>query len=177
MKHTHILLTLPFLLTGCLTVAPVKQREDSVTVINAQTPVPPTSNRSVYIDQDCAALARFARSVAISRDAGIAMKDAGFLTKEGQNFQMGPVIREVYSRRDITPDVGGTNSYKVCVNVGFENMQIALSEADKKHTEAEIENRKMIADSLLVKSAADRGGQPARPAVNKLNTNRPVIKR
>lgn len=89
------------------------------------------------IDQDCASLARYARSIAELRDAGVALQDVNLLVPFPSNFHPLPVVREVYNRADIRPIAGEANSYRVCKTQTFAVMAASLQKADEQFTAAE----------------------------------------
>ena len=125
------------LFTACSTVSdPASVKEVAVNL-----PATPRPAVKPVVDEQCANLSKTARSIAVVRDAGISQDDAPLMVK-ATNFPLSPMVREVYSRRDISPIVGATNSYAVCTNMGFAAMQAALTKADEEMAMAEMQRIK-----------------------------------
>lgn len=184
MKHTtYILLLSSFILTAC---AGIPNKPTVVEINKPAVPAPTpttviTPAPSLYLDEDCSRLSKFARSIAAMRDAGVAIDDVHLLINSVPPFEINPVIREVYSRKDISPDSGAINSYKVCINVGYENMVSALSKAeeDNKRVEQEKIRAALAARSNQNSNAAanTRTRQPNRPrsSETKPSSSRPAV--
>lgn len=164
-QTTYTLLIFSFIFTACTTV-PDKQ---DVVEINKPTatkpsPVVNTPLPRLYLDEDCNRLSKFARSVAAMRDAGVPIDDVHLLINSVQDFEVNPVIREVYSRKDISPDSGAVNSYKVCINVGYENLVSALFKAE--------EDNKIVEQEKIRAALAARSAQAASPSMSNRNRTR-----
>jgi len=89
------------------------------------------------IDQACAGFAKVARAVAAVRDAGVPIADAPFMIGTVLDYPIGPVIREVYARTDVSPGNGATNSYQACRDRTFTGMIDALKGAESKYEQGE----------------------------------------
>jgi hypothetical protein len=66
------------------------------------------------------------------------------------DYPLDPLTREVYARTDISPAIGATNSYGVCVKVGYENMTAALKAAQVKY---EADEAQKVRDDLAARKA------------------------
>jgi hypothetical protein len=140
---------------------------DKVVEVNKPVrPVAPASAPVVEavpaIDEQCAALAKNARAIATFRDSGVPKSDVQFLIEPPKDYPLDPMAREVYARTDISPPIGATNSYGVCVKVGYANMTAALKDAQVKFDAAEAQR---VKDELAAKKKARPAVKPAaRPA-------------
>lgn len=122
------------IITGCATAPdkPVEiNRLGTATSFRISDPAPGT----ISIDENCMALAKFTKAVALLRDAGAGRSDVNQLITLATAFPREPVIQEVYARPDISPQVGESNSYAVCKKVTYEVMLVALLQADTKIVE------------------------------------------
>lgn len=137
-----------FALTACATSPDAPTAKETVISINQPVALRPTIRP--VVDERCANLSKTARSIAVVRDAGISQADAPLMVKT-TTFPLAPMIQEVYSRRDITPIVGATNSYAVCTEMGFDAMQAALVKADEALSAAEVQRAK---NDLVAKKTA-----------------------
>jgi hypothetical protein len=137
------------LLVGC--AVPPKE-----VAVNAPAPAAsaPRVPLIAAVDQDCASLARYARSVAELRDAGVALQDVNLLLPFPTTFHGAPVIREVYNRADVRPAAGEANSYNVCKTQTFEVMVAALKKADEALVAAEADRIKAELAKKKAKPAA-----------------------
>lgn len=144
------LAVLTLALGGC---ASQPKTSDDVVVVNP--PVKPDFRVPVQpnpvINEDCALLAKTARAIALARDAGIPAMHVELVVEPQKVFPVGPVIREVFLRRDITPADGAQNSYRVCMNVTFPVMLSNLMAADESYNAAL--KREMV-DTFIVKRRA-----------------------
>jgi hypothetical protein len=141
MKHTFILIPAFLLLSACsgMTMKEVPLAE-TPTVKFAK---PEQDTKIVVLDPDCAALARYAHYVAFLRDSGVTLADAPSLVTEiPAGLAVSVINREVYSRPDVTPEVGQKNSYEICRANSYASMVTALSTAEKKFNETAIEEKK-----------------------------------
>lgn len=123
------------ILAGCASPTPDAAKVVEIntpTRPNFSTPVQPPAPQQV-IDNRCAALAKNTRAIALIRDSGIPQDDALLLTEAAADYPIVPMIREVYSRTDITPSGGAKNSYSVCVKVGYDTMVAALIKSDQDY--------------------------------------------
>lgn len=136
-----LLLVIPALLSACATT---KQTDkDGVVSVNslaqrapmvAQASAPPAPVPVVKekVDENCASVARFARLVATIRDAGVVQRDVVMIASAPTSFPAGPIIREVFARTDISPELGEVNSYGVCREITYQVMLRHLVEAEAK---------------------------------------------
>lgn len=137
---THItILSVSLILAGCASMTqPIA--ESKVVEINSlkisTTMTTPKEPRPI-INEECSALAKFARSIATMRDSGVPMDDIHLLVTNKPEFPANPVIREVYTRKDISPDAGATNAYAVCLRVGYSNMVASLQKAEDDNNAAD----------------------------------------
>jgi hypothetical protein len=145
---TTIALAAVLALSACATSAPPTDVKQAV----VNQPAPPRAPVVPVIDEKCKALSITAKTIAILRDAG-ADKDEALLMVKPTDFPLPPMIREVYSRKDITPDVGATNSYTVCTTVGHDDMVTALVKANDEMNAAAAQLAK---DELAAKRLATK---------------------
>ena len=80
--------------------------------------------RDAY-DVQCGGLAKYTRSTAALRDAGVPKEDVTLLLGLTV-FPSRPVIDEVYRRVDLSPAEGEAESYRTCLAVGYEAVDRAL---------------------------------------------------
>lgn len=118
----------------------------------------------VVLENRCATLALTARHIAEIRDANIPIDDVQLLISDPMEYPVAPMIREVYSRKDITPAAGATNSYTICMASGFNVMASALSNADAEFNATESQK---LRDELAAKKAAK---SKVKPIVKKAST-------
>ena len=149
MKYTLTLLSLA-VLAGCASNPPAPVAVVPAKVVQQVEPDP----KIVVLDNDCAGLARYARFVAILRDSGVKVEDVSVLaTDVPHGLPVLMINKEVYSRPDISPDVGQKNSYEVCRTTGYVKMVDMLGVAEKKFYEDEAAR---IKKDLADKKAADK---------------------
>lgn len=89
------------------------------------------------VDHNCLAIARYARTVATIRDTGAPPTAIWSIVGAPPAFPAGPIIREVYARRDIAPELGEVNSYGVCRKQTYQVMLTSLVRAEAEHLAAE----------------------------------------
>jgi hypothetical protein len=141
-----ITLSLLALLTAC--ASPTQVVEVNKVVRPASVASAPLAQEQPVLNDQCAALAKTARAIAALRDAGVNKSDVQFMIVAPADYPLDPMTREVYARTDITPVIGATNSYGVCVKVGYMNMTSALWEAQTKYEAVEAQKAK---DELAIK--------------------------
>lgn len=123
--------------------------------VTINTPTKPDFTKRIApvasFDGQCADLAKITKSVALMRDAGVSADDITLMVKIDENFPIQPLIREVYSRKDISPIDGQTNSYAVCQNVTYDKMIGALFMAAAAMNQAEQSQlAKRYSDTLAI---------------------------
>ena len=177
MKNHILLVTMAIMATGCATnpatTVEVNKLSTPAKVLSPTTPLPvvtpvvvndpaippavehvvaeklyaPAVEQRLSFNDECGNIARTVNSFALLRDSGIGMNDALLMVSSPGNFPLGPIAREVYARRDMTPQTGSSNTYQTCVKVTYTAMRSALYSADVK------ENReigKLMAEELQI---------------------------
>lgn len=136
-------LSILMFLTGCATVPTDVPLATEPTVKFSKSAQDP---KVVILDNNCAELARYARYVAILRDSGVKIEDVTVLTSDTPpGLAVSVINKEVYSRPDVSPDIGQKNSYDVCKSVGYDAISVTLRNAEKRFAEAElIKVRKLL---------------------------------
>jgi hypothetical protein len=158
-----IAISLLALLTAC--ASPTQVVEVNKAARPASVASAPLAQEQPVLDDQCASLAKMARAIAALRDAGVNKSDVQFMLTAPTDYPLDPMTREVYARTDITPAIGATNSYGVCVKVGYANMTAALKEAQVKHDAAEAQKAK---DELAAKKKpATKPPVKAKPKADK----------
>jgi hypothetical protein len=142
-----IALSLLALLTACAAPPQVVEVNKGAKPVAVAASAPP---EQVVLDEHCAALGRTARAIAALRDAGVNKADVQFMLTAPPDYPLDPMTREVYARTDIAPTAGATNSYGVCVKVGYAVMIAALKEAQVKFEATEAQR---VKDELAAKKA------------------------
>ena len=117
-----------------ITVNRLAARPTRVEPVKEPEPEVPVEER---VDHNCLALARYARTIATIRDAGVPPTSIWSILGAPPAFPAGPIIREVYARRDISPEVGEVNSYGVCRKQTYQVMLDSLVRAEAEHLAAE----------------------------------------
>lgn len=112
--------------------------------LKLDTEAPAEAPEPEAIDKHCAAIASYARSVATVRDSGIEAGRLSSILTSPPTFPAGPIIREVYARKDIPPQLGEVNSYATCKKVTYQVMLQNLVKAEADHLAAEQRRREEL---------------------------------
>ena len=88
-----------------------------------QVPVEPvTIYKPIVLDEKCAALAKYAKAVAIMRDLNVKIDDVNFVLPKIPNLPVGTIQRYVYYRSDPNSLVTTSDIYTECTTTGYDKL-------------------------------------------------------